>query len=273
MIVSASRRTDIPAFFADWFMEGIRAGRLEVPNPRVVSQKRFVSLLPEDVEAIVFWTRDPRPLLPRLAEIDGRGIGYVFQVTLTPYGPPLEPGLPPLEERLGAVLDLAARLGPARVNWRYDPIVLSNRTDADFHRRAFSSLARRLRGRVGGVTLSLLDWYKKTERALRPLAADGFDFFRAGPGSPGAQELLADLAGMARSEGFIPCACAEDADLGALGIEPARCVDAARLSALFGRAIPGRKDRAQRPACRCHESVDVGRYGTCRHGCLYCYAR
>ncbi|NMB75677.1 MAG: DUF1848 domain-containing protein [Myxococcales bacterium] len=273
MIISASRRTDIPAFFSDWFMEGVRAGRLEVPNPYCQSRKRLVSLLPRDVEAIVFWTRDPRPLLRRLAELDERGMGYVFHVTLTPYGPPLEPGLPPLEERLGAVLDLAARLGPERVNWRYDPIVLSNRTSADFHRRAFSSLARRLRGRLSGVTLSLLDWYKKTERALRPLEADGFDFLHAGPEAPEAEALLADLAGLARAEGFIPCACAEDADLRALGIEPARCVDAARLSALFGRAISGRKDRAQRPACRCHESLDVGRYGTCRHGCLYCYAR
>lgn len=273
MIISASRRTDIPAFFADWFADGIRAGRIEIQNPRNPSQKRVVPLGPEDVDAIVFWTRDPRPLLPGLDELDRRKIGYVFHVTLTPYGPPLEPGLPPLEARVGAVLDLAGRLGPERVNWRYDPVLLSNRTDGDFHRRQFSALARRLRGRVGGVTLSLLDWYQKTSRALRPLEGQGWIFSRSGPGDAESRLLLRDLSDIARAQGFSPRACAEEADLLPLGIGPARCVDAAALQALFGRAMPCRKDRAQRPACRCHESVDIGRYGTCRHGCLYCYAR
>jgi hypothetical protein len=273
VIISASRRTDIPAFFSDWFMDCIRAGRIEIHNPRNPSQRRVLSLDPADVDAIVFWTRDPRPILAHLAELDRRGIGYVFHVTLTPYGPPLEPGLPPLEERIGAVLDLAGRLGPARVNWRYDPVVLSNRTDGDFHRRQFATLARRLRARVDGVTLSLLDWYEKCSRALCPLEDRGWVFSRAGGSDAEARRLLRDLAEIAGAHGFSPRACAEDADLLPLGIEPARCIDAASLSALFGRAMRIRRDRAQRPACRCHESVDVGRYGTCRHGCLYCYAR
>jgi len=273
VIISASRRTDICAFFSCWFIDGIRTGQIEVPNPQNHSMVRKVSLRPNDVEAIVFWTRDPRPIMDGLGHIEQRGIGTYFHITITPYGPPLEPGLAPLEERIQAALALADRLGPKRVHWRYDPIVLSNRTGPDEHRRAFADMARKLRGRLCGVTVSLLDWYRKTERALQPLERDGWIFSRPGPSDPEARALLCDLAAIARSEGFEMRACCEPADLSPLGIGPARCIDGEKLAALFGREVPARKDRAQRPDCRCHSSVDIGRYGTCRHGCRYCYAR
>ena len=146
MIISASRRTDIPAFYAKWFMNRIRAGYCAVPNPFNRDQVSHVSLNPEDVDVIVLWTRNARPLLPRLAELDERGYRYYFQYTLMDNPHPIEAKSPPLEASQKTFRALADRIGPDKAIWRYDPIVFSNVTGPEFHQKTYEHIAQALRG-------------------------------------------------------------------------------------------------------------------------------
>src|SRR5512135_950390 len=128
MIISASRRTDIPAFYSRWFMNRVRAGYCTVPNPFNANQVKRISLLPEEVDVIVFWTRNPRPLFPFLKELDVRGVRYYFQFTLLDNPRSIDPKTPPAESALQTFRALSEQVGPARVIWRYDPLVLSQIT-------------------------------------------------------------------------------------------------------------------------------------------------
>jgi hypothetical protein len=264
MIISASRRTDLPAFYGAWFLERVRAGCCEVPNPFNPRQVSRVSLRPDDVDAFVFWTKDPAPFLGALDELDGRGFRYYFQFTLNPYGAPLEPRLPGLEARIGTFLRLAERLGPRRVLWRYDPIVVSEATPPGWHAEQFALLAERLRGATTRATISLMVPYRKTVR--RTAGTERF-----APRSPGAEEvatLVGELGKAAAREGISLRSCAG----GLPGIEPGSCVDALLVRELWGVPASVKKDSGQRPECRCAASRDIGVNDTCVHGCLYCYA-
>jgi hypothetical protein len=301
MIVSASRRTDIPAYYSSWLMGRIEAGYCLVGNPYDARRVTRVSLAPEDLDFIVLWTRDPRPMIPLMAELDSRGIRSYFQVTLTGYPSPIEPGAPGLDEATGALRDLAATIGPRRTLWRYDPIFVAGGPEgigADWHRRNFERLARDLEGSSERVTLSLLDEYAATASRLARAGQTGLRFGsprKAAPGTGGPSEvtraatqpvepfpaLLADLASIARSRGMRPQACAEPFELDRLGIEAGACVDPALASSIWpgagvaaevGQPARPRKDSGQRGTCRCGRSVDIGSYGSCPRGCAYCYA-
>ncbi|MFP5239033.1 MAG: DUF1848 domain-containing protein, partial [Acidobacteriota bacterium] len=245
MIISATRRADLPAHYAAWFMERARAGWCAVPNPFNARQVSRVSLAPRDVEAVVFWTRDPRPLIPHLAELDGLGLSSVFQFTLLEYPAAIHPGMPPLAERIEAFRHLAGEIGPERVLWRYDPVLLCAQAGPDHHLRMFEALCRELEGSTRRVTVSLMEPYRK---ARHRLAAAGVDMLVPGEDALGA--MFRDMAAMARARGMEPASCADEAGLRALGFVPGACIDAALIKRLFGvEAAPG-KDASQRPACR-----------------------
>ncbi|MEW6229256.1 MAG: DUF1848 family protein, partial [Bacillota bacterium] len=146
MIISASRRTDIPKFYSEWFMNRVRAGFCTFPNPFNPKQLIEVSLRPEDVDVIVFWSKDPGPLIPHLGELDRRGLRYYFQFTVNGYPGFMEPNVPPLGEVLDTFGRLSATVSPDRMIWRYDPIVLSNATGLEYHVRRFGEIAGALKG-------------------------------------------------------------------------------------------------------------------------------
>jgi DNA repair photolyase len=270
VIISASRRTDIPAFYGEWFMNRVRAGFCDVPNPFNPAQAARVSLLPEDVEAIVFWTRHAAPLLPHLAELESRGYRYCFLYTLLDYPPLLDPHTPPLSERIDAFRRVADRVGPNRIAWRYDPIVLSDRTPPEFHREAYERLAGQLNGAANRSIVSFVDVYRKLTKRLRWLAEQGCAVRE--PGETERTELAMFMAKCARKHGMEAVSCAEPHNLTQWGIAPGKCIDAEKLSAAFGIHLSARKDPGQRQACGCAVSKDIGCYDTCLHGCRYCYA-
>ena len=177
MIVSASRRTDIPAFYSEWFMKRVRAGFCTVPNPFNADQVSTVSLLPEDVDALVFWTRNPRPMLRHLNELDERGYDYIFQMTLLDYPRWLETNTPPAETAIATFGAVSEHVGPARIIWRYDPLVFTRTIDAGYHRQKFGELADALHGHTERVVISVVDDYAKTRHRLG----------RAGRGDAAAQ--------------------------------------------------------------------------------------
>jgi len=273
VIVSASRRTDIPKFFAEWFMDRVRAGSCMCPNPFNPKQVFEVSLRPEDVDVIVFWSKDPEPLLPHLHELDRRGFRYYFQFTLNGYPPFLEPGVPPLERTLATFRRLSEAVSPERVIWRYDPIVLTSATDASYHERRFREIATALAGKTRRVVISLVDDYRGSRARLARLASQGIQVAqRCSADDPPTAGLLATMARVAADSGMEIVTCAEEKSLESLGIKPGKCIDDEYIARVFGIRVPGKKDPGQRAACGCVVSRDIGVYGTCRHGCLYCYA-
>jgi DNA repair photolyase len=276
MIISVSRRCDIPRFHFDWFMERLDAGFAEAVNPFNAGQIRRVSLRPEDAGALVFWTRDPRPILAHAETLEKRAPPFYVMTTLTGYPQVLEPNMPPMEEIIAALRGLAERLGPRRLIWRYDPLFLSSLTDREFHIRNFKALAEALRGAADRVFISVYDPYPAAQRRIAALEREGafrtLPLYGQGKLLPELRELLAELARAAGEAGMDIYSCAEPEDLAPLGIKAGACIDAALIAGLWGIEISG-KDRNQRPHCRCAPSVDIGWYGSCPAGCVYCYAR
>lgn len=264
MILSVSRRTDIPHYYADWFFGRLRAGFACVRNPvnpRAVSR---VSLSPELVDGIVFWTKNPAPMLDRLDLL--RDYAYYFQFTLNSYGPEVECRLPDREKVLiPAFLRLSSLIGPQRVIWRYDPIFLSRTYTAEYHLAHFEALAARLAPYTNSCIISFLDHYRSIEKRLAPLGLTPFP-----PALQG--ELAARLAAIARRYGLSIASCAEAPELQQYGVAPASCIDPALLGRLLGCPLAVGQDKNQRPHCGCAESVDIGAYQTCPGGCRYCYA-
>lgn len=272
MIISASRRTDIPAFYADWLARRFDDGFCTVPNPFNAHQVARVSLLPEDVDAIVFWTRFATPILPLLDRLDARGFRYYFQYTLTGYGPPVEPSLPPLDKAIEAFRRLAGRLPAGAVVWRYDPILIGSAFPADEHCRRFSAIADALESSTRRVVVSVVHPYRKTKRRLGALYSWGDELAKEPSKDASLPDLLGKLADIAQRHGMVMQACSQEADYSNLGINTTQCVDDRLLAELFGGDWPSRKDPGQRTACRCIPSKDIGMPDTCPFGCVYCYA-
>ncbi|GAB7023026.1 DUF1848 domain-containing protein [Salidesulfovibrio brasiliensis] len=271
MIISASRRTDIPALYPLWFMNRVRAGFCTVPNPFAPSRRTTVSLAPKDVDAVVFWTRNPLPMLPFLEEIETSGLDrYLFLFTLLDYPRPLEPNLPPLDERIETFHRLAERIGPERVIWRYDPIVMTEELTGAYHLDRFEHLAERLAGQTRRCIVSFMEAYAKGSR--RMTQTNNGRFIPVEPRPPEAQSLLTGLNEIASKHGISMSTCSQPKHRTTETVRNAPCIDAAAINRLFNGAVPCHKDRKQRERCLCAESRDIGVYDTCTHGCLYCYA-
>lgn len=263
MILSVSRRTDIPAFYSQWFFNRLREGFVLVPNPMNPKQVSRVSLSRSVLDCIVFWTKNPAPMLDKLEQL--ADIPYYFLFTVTPYGPDLERYLPPKTEILDTFARLSGLIGAERVVWRYDPIVLTSRMDEAFHAREFERLARFLAPYTRRCIFSFLDMYKKCERNLRGIPVNI-------PTGETMTRIASFIARTARENGIEPFTCAEQTDFSSVGAYHASCVDGELVSRVCGYSLDVGKDKNQRGACRCVESVDIGAYHTCPHICLYCYA-
>jgi len=275
MIVSVSRRCDIPRFQFKWFMERIDAGYVEAVNPYNARQIKRISLVPagvkpeDGVELFVFWTRDPRQILANADELTKRGFRFYVMTTVTGYPVELEPSMLRTQKALTAMKGLAQKIGPEKVIWRYDPIIFSNITGEDFHRGNFPALARELSGSVKRVIISMYNEYPKSKLRFEGMERAGqLHLCEAGISCAG---LLTDLAQCAQAEGMEIQSCASGEDFSPYGIKPGACVDGALINKLWGIELTG-KDRYQRPHCLCGKSVDIGAYGICGAHCVYCYA-
>ncbi len=272
MIVSASYRTDIPAFYGKWFINRFRAGWAKVVNPH--GGQIATIALRGGVDGFVFWTRNVAPFRDALSEVRDAGLPFVVQYTVTGYPRPLEASVVESARSVELIHQLAERHGRRSVVWRYDPVVITSRTPAAWHEDNFTRLCDRLAGAVDEVTVSFACIYRKTARNMAA-AASAHRFSWSDPPAEIKRTLLSRLAGSAAERGMTLTICSQP-DHGAAGTEPARCVDARRLedvAATWGarRAIVA-KAKGNRPGCLCCESRDIGAYDTCPHGCAYCYA-
>lgn len=272
MILSASYRTDIPAFYAQWFANRFRAGFAMVANPYGGAPSRVA--LRQGVDGYVFWTRNARPFAGALESVRAAGLPFVVQYTVTANPRALERSVIAPEHAVADIRALAAAHGPRAVVWRYDPIVASDLTPPEFHRATFARLADALAGAVDEVVISFAQVYRKTARNMAA-AARAHGFAWTDPDDAAKRALAAELAELAAARGLRPSVCSQ-AEYTVAGCAPAACIDARRLedvAAGWGmpRAIAARV-KGNRPGCRCFESRDIGAYDSCPHGCAYCYA-
>lgn len=307
VILSASRSTDIPAFYAGWFFNRLKKGYCVWYNP-FNRQKMYISF--RNCKVIVFWTKNPEPILPYLHELEERGIHYYFQVTLNDYEQEqLEPNVPPLAQRIASFKRLANRIGHERVIWRFDPLLLTPDMTPSVLLHRIGKIGNLLKGHTDKLVFSFADIinYRKVQRNLLKET----DFFTAENLSSAEmtpaqrQEIVEGLVRLRErwaTEGWqlTLATCAEEMELEAYGIAHNRCIDGELMKRLFaadsdllyylntghlpecdssGHPIPHKpqaakamKDKGQRKACGCMISKDIGSYNTCRHFCLYCYA-
>ncbi|WP_114861914.1 DUF1848 domain-containing protein [Azospirillum brasilense] len=265
MIVSASYKTDIPAFYGRWFLNRLEAGYCRMVNP-YGGQTHRIGLSRAEVDGFVFWTKNLGPFLPALGEVSGRGFPFVVQYSVTGLPGALERSVPDAERAVEHMARLRDRWGPRAAVWRYDPIVTADATPLSWHRETFAWLAGRMRGLTDEVVVSFLQPYRKTARNLDAAGVPWRD-----PDADEKRALLAELAGIAADHGMALTLCTQPELAGVPGTAPARCVDAQRLSDVAGQAI-GARTKGNRPGCLCAESRDIGDYDTCPHGCVYCYA-
>ena len=222
LLISASRRTDIPAFFPDWFSECLSRGTAAYRNP-YSGHPASVSLARDDVAAFVFWTRNPLPFLPVLGRLEEAGYRSVFHVTVTGYPRALEPAAPPLDEALAAFRGLAGTVGPARVLWRFDPILPGEGPSETVAR--FDKVSAALEGSSARCTLSIAHPYRKSLRAMR----NAPELWRP---SKGLRSAVERIAAIGRARGFRMVSCCSSA-LQDWGIPGAACVDVELLSSLY----------------------------------------
>lgn len=265
VIISASRRTDIPAFGGQWFCDGLLAGNVSVTHP-TKGYTTVVSLRPEDVHALVFWTKNARSFLAVVRSIVDR-YNVIFNYTITGYGSTLEPNVPDLCMTLETVRQLSRILSPDRINWRYDPIIILDRFDSQWHIDNFSRLCKALQGHVRRCYFKFMVPYPKVTYRLHK---QGYAT-RSIP-IDAQQALAARLAEIATQHGISSHACASDHLLIPGLIQKAHCIDGDQIDSLFGHTTQHAL-APTRQGCGCVHSIDIGSYTLCRHGCLYCYAR
>ncbi len=269
MIISASYRTDIPAFYGRWFTNRLAAGWVDVSNPYGGKPAR-ISLLPRDVDGFVFWTRNLEPFQEALQAVGAARLPFVVQFTATGYPRAIERSTIAPERAIAQMRAVRAEWGTRAVVWRYDPILFCSLLPAEWHEANFTGLARALDGVCDEVVVSVVQPYRKTVRTMAASArAHGFSW--RDPPVDEKRALIARLADVAAGHGMALTLCSQPGLAGIPGTGPAVCVDISRLGDVAGRVIKARR-KGNREGCACFESRDIGAYDTCAQGCAYCYA-
>ncbi len=264
MILSVSRRTDIPNYYSEWFLDRLKEGYLYVRNPINIHQISKITLSPEVIDCIVFWTKNPQPMLAKLHELEP--YPYYFQFTLTGYGNDIEPHVPHKKEIIiPAFRTLSRKIGKERVIWRYDPIIFTDKYSPAYHVKAFAQIAKKLHGCTSKCVISFVDIYMKNIKNMKTLHSFSLP-------ENDLRSFLKEIAFIAQNHDIKIASCAETIDLSSCKIEHNSCIDKELIEKITGCKIQAKKDKNQREACGCMESIDIGTYNTCKNGCLYCYA-
>ena len=261
MIINTGQRTDIPAFYSEWFANRLREGFVCVRNPYNPNQVSRYRLDPSVVDAIGFCTKNPAPMFAHMELL--RDYGQYWFVTITPYGRDIEPNVPDKHRLLDDFKRLSELVGIHAVGWRYDPIFLSRRYSEDYHLRAFEKMASALEGYTETAVISFIDLYPKVRRNF-----------------PEAQEvqkaqrlaLGRSIIEIAASHGMTVKPCAEGDELAPYGAECGGCMRISDYEKAIGKRLNAPKRKGARAECACFLSCDIGAYNTCKHLCRYCYA-
>jgi hypothetical protein len=263
MIISASRRTDIPAFHYEWFFRRLREGFVLARNHQNDERYYRVPLAPDLVDCIVFRTKNPVPMLSRLDELGD--YNYLFNITMNPYGREMETNLPRLQDRVETYKRLAESVGSLRMIWRYDPVMISPKYDLDFHRRAFEYLTRELAPHSYKCMIGFIINHRFIAGRMAPMTIN--------------ERSEVDMLAIGEVFGEISArygqrleTCATEVSLDEFGITHGACVEREQIEKIVGYRFEKVRERYLRPHCNCLEAIEIGHYSTCGNGCQYCYA-
>lgn len=261
MILHTGMRTDIPAFYTPWFLNRLREGYVLVRNPFDPSQVTRYRLDPAVVDLLCFCTKDPSPMLPHMDELSA--FGQYWFVTITPYGRDVEPNVPPKEQVMDSFLALSEVLGPHRVAWRYDPILLNEVYPLQRHLDDFEAMAEALKGSTTACIISFVDLYEKVKRNFPTLKPVGRE-----------ERLLlgSRMAAVAERCGMVLRPCGEGTELAPCGADTSGCMTIPIFETALGEKLRVPRFKAQRRECACYLGSDIGAYHSCAHLCRYCYA-
>jgi len=263
MIISASRRTDIPSYYSEWFFNRIKEKIVYVKNPMNIHQISKISLEPDVVDCIVFWSKNPKPMVDKLQLL--QDYSYYFQFTLNPYGQDIEINLPLKDELIETFKKLSDMVGPERIIWRYDPVLLNEKYNIPYHIENFGKFASILKGYTEKVTFSFIDFYKGITKNIKTIKTHEI--------TTEEKNIIAEkFSQIAKENNLLIDTCAEDIDLSKYGITHARCIDDRLITKIIGYNFSAEKDKTQRLECGCIKSIDIGEYNSCSNGCIYCYA-
>lgn len=275
MIISASRRTDIPAFYADWFMYRINEGYFVRINPFNSKDQKVISLQRSDVDLFVFWTKNAFPFLNNVKYLMEKGYNFYFQYTINNYPKFFEPKIPELSFNVDTFRKLSSIIGYKKVIWRYDPIIISNMTTVEYHIEKVEKIAGMLSGFADRLVISFVDIYGKVANRFKKIHQYNnlvFSDLLQENNYYMLKRLCQELQNISKKYGFEIYSCSEVVDLTGFGIKKGACIDGDLINNLFKLNKKFIKDKNQRDCCLCVESIDMGMYNTCPHECVYCYA-
>lgn len=262
MIIQTGLRTDIPAFYSQWFLNRLKEGYVLVRSPYDPNLVTRYSLSLDVVDMIGFCTKNPAPMLPHMDAL--RGYGQYWYVTITPYGTDIEPNVPPKEQVMEDFKKLSFLVGADCVGWRYDPIFLSREYPLERHLADFEAMARDLAGYTKTCVISFIDLYRKVQR----------NFPEAGEVARADRLVIGkEFVRIGRKYGMVIKSCGEGRELEPYGVDCDGCMTVAVYEKAVGKKLLAPKQRAKgRSECACYLSCDIGQYDTCAHFCRYCYA-
>lgn len=261
MLINTGSRTDVPAFFSKWFYNRIREGYVLVRNPYYPQQVTRYELNPDVVDALVFCTKNPRPMIADLDRLDQ--YRQLWHVTITPYGRDIEPGVPDKSKVMQCFRELSEKAGKKAMVWRYDPVFISPDYDLEFHIEAFGQMARQLDGFTQHCVISFIDLYEKTKRNFPEVnsvaAAD-------------QRRLISAFSKTAGEHGMKIHLCLEHTSLAGDNVDAQGCFRQELVEQAIGVRLSVPTHSPARQGCNCLLGGDIGAYNTCGHGCRYCYA-
>lgn len=265
MILSVSRRTDIPSFYSEWFMNRLREGFVYVKNPFNANQISKINLNPQEIECIVFWSKNPNNIINQLDEINKLGYKFYFQFTITSYDKSIELNIPKKEIIIETFKRLSEKIGPEKVIWRYDPIFVNDKYSIDYHIKWYEYLAFQLKDHTHKCIFSFIDMYKKCERNLKAINIKSIS-------NKDKEDIVRDLSLIAKKYSIKLESCAQEENFEKYDVTHGKCIDDDLISRIINKDLSISKDKNQREQCGCVTSIDVGSYNTCKNFCKYCYA-
>jgi len=272
LIISASRRTDIPSHYSEWFYRRLKKGFVEITNPYNRKIRKNISLKLSDVDLIVFWTKNASPLIKYLSEIDDMGYKYFFHYTINNYPANIEPKTPELHKTIETLEYLNEKIGKSRIIWRYDPIFFSADTNIGFHQKNFEYLLKKIGPKTDHLIFSFFDHYPKAMKRIKEKEVSFFngtekELFEL------KKQMVLFIEDITKQFGMKAYTCCEEvSDISNKNISNRGCINEEFIKRTFNFEFKGIKDKGQRKLCNCIKSIDIGAYNTCINNCIYCYA-
>lgn len=259
MILSVSRRTDIPSYYSEWFINRIRDGFYYTYDKRENKYNK-ISLSPKNVDVIVFWTKNAIPLISHLNELSSRGYRFYFQYTINPYGKDIEPEIVNKRDILKSFEKISTVYGKDAVVWRYDPILINDKHSVNFHKKSFAQLCKAISPYTNECVISFVKDFERGQQLA---------YYRI-PSNTEIDEIAKSFGNTAKKYGLKLTTCCEKADLTKYGINHSACIDREKIESILHDSILVEKDKTQGKGCRCIQSVDIGQFNSCISKCAYC---